>query len=237
MRTLSAVNLEQDPSLAAIEAELAALEAETVTGTPTAEVIEPAEETVEEVIRDIAGDEARQEAYADQTSSTVLEPEATVTVPTVAKKAKKAKIAKTVGVARVRGNISDLPAGAFVLETSDADGDLDAHKAAVLATTPTAKKIAEKFENLFLALHAGKKPSTYVVDGFQALDSKGSINGPEMVAALSAHGYTIGTARSQAQQVMALFQTVKVTTKSEGRLTVNPDSVIALALRNMIAAA
>jgi hypothetical protein len=106
---------------------------------------------------------------------------------------------------------------------------------AVLGLRPTAKKIAEKFDNLFLSISAGRKPSTYVMDCFAAIDAAGSMSGPDLVKALQAHDYTIGTARSQSQQVMSLFTTLKVCTKSEGKLTINGDSVIAAALRTLSA--
>lgn len=113
-------------------------------------------------------------------------------------------------------------------------GRLDANKASVLALRPGAKKIAEKFDNLFQSVNAGRKPSVYVMTGFKALSVSGAITGPDMVAAMQADGYSVGTSRSQAQQVMSLFQTLKVAKKDGGKIVLNDQSVIAQALAALV---
>lgn len=196
---------------------------------------------IEAVVGEIVSDEAKAKAYAEQESTTTLDPAAAeaaaAKVADGTAKPKKAKGEKkekaTTGVSRTKGSVTDLPTDAFVLVSADADGDLDANKAAVLALRPSAKKIAEKFDNLFLAMSAGKLPSVYTVEVFKALRAS-ALGSTEIVKALETAGYSLGTSRSQAQQVIQLFQTLKIATKNEGKLVLNPDSVLGMALGMLI---
>lgn len=167
---------------------------------------------------------AKAEAYAEHESSTSIE-EAPKKAPSERKNAKKAKATKPPSVPRVR-SVADLDAGAFVL-TTDEPADLEANKLAVLATRPTQKKIAEKFDNVLISAAAGKAPSTFVVDCFKILDTKKEVSSSELVAALLLDGYSDGTARSQAGQIMALFDVLKIADRSAMKLTLRKDSTLA----------
>lgn len=192
-----------------------------------------------EVVGEIANSEDKAAAYADQESTSTLDPDA-ATAPEVVAGEKPAKAPRekkaSSGVTRTRGSIADLPGESFVLVMDDAARNGDEVKAEVLALRPSAKKIAEKFENLFLALNAGKLPSVYTVEVFKALRASALTSG-EIVKALEGAGYSLGTSRSQAQQVIQLFSALKVTNKVEGKTVINPDSVIAVAIGSLIDAA
>jgi hypothetical protein len=130
-----------------------------------------------------------------------------------------------------------------VLTLADAEGDLEANKAEVLRKRPAQVKVAEKFDNLLLAVAAGKAPSKFTMDCFRALKASGSITSKELVAALEAtpmktngsKGYNGGTARSQAGQMMSLFPALKIATREGQKITLNPDSTLADALSAMLA--
>lgn len=194
------------------------------------------EETADAIEAEMQLQEARDEVYAAQEGdATELEP--TASTP-AAKPAKKA----AAGPAKVRTpriSIDSLPADAFVLTTLIPD-DLEANKAAVIRGCPAQKKVQEKFENLLVSIHQGKAPSTYVMDCFRVLDKAGEITSSDMVAALKATStkngsktYAEGTARSQVGQIMALFPALKIAVRNSNKLTVNPDSVLVLALRQL----
>lgn len=155
---------------------------------------------------------------------------------TVAKKAKAPKAAKAAKTAapKVERDLKALPAEAFVL-TDTPPASLDANKDAVMALRPRQKKIAEKFDQTIAALHAGRKPSTYVVDCFKVLAAKKSVSATDLVAALKADGYTDGTARSQVGQIMALFPVLGIAERAGGGLTLNKGSVFAQKLEAVIA--
>ena len=142
---------------------------------------------------------------------------------------------------RTPRDLASLPESAFVLSISNSPDDLAQNKADVMARAPSQKKVNEKFENLLLTVPAGKRPSTYTMDCFAALVNKGgSITSTELVAALKATKkkdgttYTEGTARSQAGQIMALFPVLDIATRVKQTLTLNEDSLLGFAMKEMI---
>lgn len=142
---------------------------------------------------------------------------------------KKPRAPKAAGAPKVERDLAALPRETFVLLTSQNDDDhfdLDTNKTAVLALRPTQKKIADKFDNLFAAVNAGRDPSVYVTACLKTLVAKGTVTTNDLVTALTESKYTIGTARSQAGQVMTLFATLKIGTRSGQTLTLNPDSLL-----------
>lgn len=148
--------------------------------------------------------------------------------PSPAPKEKKTRATKA-AAPKVERDLAALPREAFVLLTSQNDDDhfdLDANKTAVLALRPTQKKVADKFDNLFVAVNAGRDPSVYVTACLKTLVAKGTVTTNDLVTALTESKYTIGTARSQAGQVMALFATLKIGMRSGQTLTLNPDSLL-----------
>lgn len=122
----------------------------------------------------------------------------------------------------------------LVLEKSDANLDataLAAKQAAIKdeLDNNVAKKVAEKCVMLFKDLHAGRPISNEVMkrafetlarDGFLTSGDKGNMQGA------LADKYSIGTARSQANQMFALLPFLKVTLREKGRMVPNPDSTI-----------
>lgn len=197
----------------------------------------PAAELDDEELRTLEADITRTEAYAAQTSKGDVDPNA----PEEAKKNGKAakanaapKAAKTAGTPRAPRDLSALDEAHFELE----DG-VAADKAAVMASVPKQKKIAEKFENLFGAIAAGRKPSVFVTTAFALLDAKTTITSTDIVNAYKSGSdpYSEGTARSQAGQIMHLFDTVKIATRSKQTLTLNAKSTVAAKLRKIMAGA
>lgn len=122
----------------------------------------------------------------------------------------------------------------LVLEKSDANLDataLAAKQAEIkdALDNTIAKKVAEKCVMLFKDLHAGRPISNEVMkrafetlarDGFLTSGDKGNMQGA------LADKYSIGTARSQANQMFALLPFLKVTLREKGRMVPNPDSTI-----------
>ena len=180
--------------------------------------------------------EIREEVYASGAPSEMAElgeEEDPVAAPVAAPKERKtrapgAKKAKAPATPKVERSLSALPDSVFVLD-EEAPVDLAANKVAVLALRPTQKKIAEKWDNFFPALNANRAPSVYAMHVFRALKvaPASTMTMKDMVAALLANGYTIGTARSQAGQIAFLFTLLKVVNHVGGGYALNTKSPIA----------
>ncbi|WLR90910.1 hypothetical protein [Shinella zoogloeoides] len=197
----------------------------------------------DEELRKLEASIERSEAYEEQESTIQADtqvPQAAATTQTVVKPSKTPR-ASTPRVAR---DLKSLDAKHFVLEVDgllqDAAG-LEATKTATLGLIPSQKKVAEKFENLFASIAAGKAPSTFVVIAFNLLDKTGSISSADLVAAYKTvgaksdtEGYNEGTARSQAGQIMNLFDAVKIATRTKQALVLNKDSNLAASLRAIL---
>lgn len=138
---------------------------------------------------------------------------------------------------RTPRDLASLEAQHFVLEgdaSAMSQEDLDKNKAAVLAAVPAQKKIAEKFENLFIAVAMSKQPSVYVKQAFKLLDEKKTVTSADIVGMFKG-SYSQGTAQSQAGQIMTLFAAVKIADRAKNTLTLNANSVIAGKLREIYA--
>ena len=190
----------------------------------------------DEAAIEIAGEIA--DAYTETATSTGGV-EAVEAAPVAAEKEKKVRKARTTAsptAVRAPKDLASIDAAVFELGTG-------ADKDAVIALRPTQKKIGEKFDNLFQAIAAGKKPSVYVMACFDVLDTKGEATSSELVAALKASssrkgsGYDDGTARSQVGQVMVLFNTVGVAERDGQKLTLNRESPVAMKLKALAVAA
>lgn len=238
-----------------IEAAVAAIESESVIEAP-AETIDMAalDDEIENAVKELVRDEARSEAYAEQAgvaemvldgpSRLTSEPETPAKVIKPAKAPKEAKAAKSPAAPRMA--LGDLPPEAFVLDMTIGEdaAALAANKVAVLARRPGQVKVAEKFDNALLAIAAGRLPSTYTIDCYRVLKAGGETTSAGLAAALTSTSkkqdvsatYTIGTARSQAGQFMALSVALKIATRDGNRLVLNPDSLIAMALDGLLAA-
>lgn len=257
--------MEQAVDVAAIDAEVEAMlgdldmpELETTeaviedAGEPVvdAEVrIEALDEDIEAAVSDLDMAEAKAEVYdaadagsvvsVDEVEEAHSAPAPEATTKTV-RKSKKADGEATV---RVRMDVKDLKPECFVLDMADADADLDANKLAVLAKRPAQKKVAEKFDNLLISAAAGKAPSKFTMDCYRALKAKEAITSAELVAVLTSSEkksggatYNIGTARSQAGQIMSLFPALKIATREGNKITLNKGSTLAGVMDSLLAA-
>lgn len=178
------------------------------------EVLDAADESILEM--EIAKEEVY--AAAETGPEVVDEPVAAVT----AAKPKASKAPKAPSVVR---DLSALPDAVFTLTV-----DTPPNKAAVIAARPGAKKVAEKFDNVFVSLAANRAPNVYTVKAFNALVEKSTMTTGDFVAAFKADGYTEGTARSQAGQIMALFDVLGIAKRKGNSLTLNEESAVAAKL-------
>lgn len=191
------------------------------------------DEVTEDDLEELTETLARQAAYQAQEATTA--PVALVT-PTADDKASKparqkaAKSPKAAGAAKTpRKSLADLNEAVFeIIVGAPAD------KAAVLAKRPLQVKIAEKFDNLFLALDAGKEPSSYVVTAMKVLTKTGTMTSADLIAAYRGEGLKDGTARSQTGQIMELFNVVGIALRAGQMLTLRADSSIAARLMAII---
>ncbi len=171
----------------------------------------------------------RAEAYEEQTSTTTVVDPAGAVVAKV-KKAKTATVSKTPAAPRVSTDMSTIEPKFFQLSktaTFADDAALEANKAAVIASTPKQIKIAEKFDNVFRSMAAGRVPSIYTMNAFKLLAMKKTLTSADLVAAYKTQGLGEGTARSQTGQMMALFPALGVAARAGQTLTLDANSTVA----------
>lgn len=147
-----------------------------------------------------------------------------------AKAPKEAKAPKAAAPKRER-DLKALPDHVFQRWTNEGNAQA---KADVLANPPKQVKIVEKWDNLFVSLHAGVKPSKFTVTGFHLLKVKGTMTTTDLVSVMRAEGLSEGTARSQTGQIMALFALVGIAHRAGQTLTLRTDSVIAHKLTTIL---
>ncbi|WP_342234590.1 hypothetical protein [Inquilinus sp. OTU3971] len=221
-----------------VEDVLAGIEETPVVEEPMVETEAPAEMGAEELEATVGAIEAKEAAYAGQEAAGDMTTEAPAASEPA--KATSAKTPKAPKESKPRVSLETLDADNFALVVDDAERDANELKAEVLATKPKAVKIAEKFENLLIAVAQGKAPSVYTMLCFQALVEKGTVTSADFVAKItgSAKGdgttYGLGTARSQSQQMMALFPTLKIAIKDGAKLRLNEDSLLAIRLKEIM---
>lgn len=248
------------PSIQAIEDMLDDLELDSLeAGDVNDEVIEdleleaaPVEQTVVEPVTDEELEASvdieeldlaleRDETYSAQESdvSPVENAQAAVTTAKAkpARAAKTPKAAGAVATPRTPRDLNALDPSVFVLSGDAATMDqatLDQAKTDALAKVPTQKKIAEKYENLFMSLAANRQPSVYVKQALALIDEKRSVTGADITAMFKG-SYGQGTAQSQAGQIMVLFDAVGIAERTKNTLTLKADSVVAQKLRAIYA--
>lgn len=230
---------------AAIEEATAEIENEVqvVEGVPKQDAIDDLvlAELTESDLQAIEAKAAREEIYSTQESDiTTVETTAFAKAPKKASAEPKEKKERKSAAASPRApkDIATIDPAHFVLEADAAPADQAAAeqlRANVIALRPNQVKIAEKFDNVFGALSVNKAPSVYVMAAFETLDAKGSMTSTEIAGTFKAKGHTDGTANSQSGQIMALFDVLKIATRTKNTLTLNPKSAIAAKLRAMIA--
>lgn len=87
-----------------------------------------------------------------------------------------------------------------------------------------AKKVGNKAVNLLRFRNEPNKLQSYTRFGLEHLIASGNTDSKTLTILLQSKGYTIGTARSQANQLMSLLPTLRVATRSGKSLTLNADS-------------
>ena len=184
---------------------------------------------------------AKTELYEEQRGTALATTELPAPTEAVQPKGRGAKkVSAGTGAARTPRDIAKVGDEFFVL-TGDpstmSEDDLKAARDATMKLRPVQVKVAEKFDNLFTALSVGKAPSVYVMVAFNLLNSKGTMTSADVVGAYKASGLGEGTARSQSGQIMNLFATVGIATRSGQTLTLRSDSKIAERLRSLPAPA
>lgn len=222
-----------------VEIEGAELAGEETAGEIVEETVAETELPEEELEATVGALDAKEAAYAGQEASGDMTTEAPAA--SAPAKAASAKTPKAPKESKPRVSLETLDADNFALVVDDAERDANELKAEVLATKPKAVKIAEKFENLLIAVAQGKAPSVYTMLCFEALVEKGVVTSADFVAKITgtAKGdgttYGLGTARSQSQQLMALFPTLKIAIKDGAKLRLNEDSLLAIRLKEIMA--
>lgn len=212
----------------AIEAALAAIEAETQTpGAVTVAADEPEAEPEVELDADIEALLAEEAPLTDtppaETVEDVVENLEAVTeddVADVIQNDADALLAE-LDAADATDPVSAAPAPKAPRKKKDASTTAaptvqkrDFHSVAAIdaATLKTnldgcnAKKVQEKAQNLIQAIEVGKKLSRYTSVAIKRLVADGKVTGKGLVETLQNEGLSVGTARAQAQQMTALFR-------------------------------
>ena len=232
-------------SLAEIEALLGDLEVpdEIVEeAAPVADVLDAEEQILGDALRELDIAEAKAEAYAEQVvpegedmNTELPEPVVAATTAEVAAKEDKPKRKRESSEGKKKSEIitSHLgaeSAGFFALEIDDAELDVatlkEREKATLEVIDALPKKVGEKATNLFDFLKTGEHLSVYTKIAFDLLLEKSTFTSEDLRAAMLAHGYTVGTSNSQAQQMMTLLPALKVGVRVKNLMTKNPESMI-----------
>lgn len=224
--------------IGALEEALSALDDET----PVEEIVEKTIEEIEAVeepttddlsddfLADLEIAAAKQSAYEQQASTEMPDIAETIATGGAIKTKKTRSTSKGVSAPKQPRDLAAVPADFFLLSNDQPPKDADemtAEKTAVMSKRPTQVKIAEKFDNLFLQLSVGKKPSTYVMLAFDLLKAKGEFTSTDLVNHYKANGLGDGTARSQTGQIMVLFNVVGIADRVGQTMKARSNSMIA----------
>ena len=185
---------------------------------------EASEEQIARALANISLDEIREKTYTEQVADAGIQVAAenpvqsTDTVPetpapTAARKKRAKKVAgtgtgKRVGRAAAAGSLAAYAQSLFPIDTSIEP---------VVAALP--KKCQEKAAGYF-AHRAGKgKLSVFMQQALKAVHDMPSVTAAELVVLYQGSGYSLGTARSQAQQMMTVLPAIGLATRSGATLT------------------
>lgn len=147
--------------------------------------------------------------------------------------------AKRASTPRTARDLNAVDDAHFVLSgdvSAMSDEDKSSAKTGAIAAKPTQKKVAEKFENVFLSMQDGRAPSKYVLTAFGCLNANTTMSSADLIAAFKTSGVGDGTARSQSGQIMALFPVLGVAERDGKTLKLKDDSNIAEYLRKHLTA-
>lgn len=222
------------------------------------EIIENAasDELVEEAVIDLEIEAAKTRA---QEGETVAEGEAPVeaTDKPAKSKGKKAKSKDTPASTepaekkarvffskqsdRIAHNLGEKVSEMMLLEVGDAalsGDDLKAKNAEVMELIDgTAKKVGEKANMLFKYMSKGGELNEVMKRAFQVLAKDGELTSGEkgnLQLNLLSKPYSLGTARSQSNQMFMLLPALKVTLKEKGKMVPNPNSLILAKINSML---
>lgn len=96
------------------------------------------------------------------------------------------------------------------------------------------KKIGEKAVNLVTHLAGGASLSVYTQIALEMLFNAGELSSKALVEHYMARPYSEGTSRSQAGQIMRLVQAFGIADGSSSHVTLNKDSIIGQALKEVL---
>jgi hypothetical protein len=195
--------------------------------------VDPSAELDEDALRDLDAAISRKEVYESQ-ASVALTTVDKVDVKAGAKAPRTPRTPRAAAAPRVERDLASLDPATFVLNgdvASMSEADILTAKAETLDRMPAQVKVAEKFENLFQAVASGKSPSRYTTIAFDLLNKNTTITSSDLVASLCANGCGDGTARSQAGQMMVLFNATRIADRVGQTLTLRTDSLLAERLR------
>lgn len=222
---------EQDELLAELEAqdeareEIDDLDELLVEATPEDDT-EVHDSILEGLEEQLAAQAAREEVYAEQDSKVgIIERPASAPVAVMAKP-KRVSAAKATAPKR-EARFGTGAAGSYVASVMG-----DAEIATLVDGLP--KKVKEKAANLVDFLHKGRPLSVFTQVAVNIMKEEGKLSNERLVRAFTteatkrgmAAGYSIGTARSQAGQQIALFGRLGIANNAGGALVPNATSPI-----------
>jgi hypothetical protein len=197
-----------------------------------------AEVDLEALDAEAAAETIKSEAYAEQAAD---ESDGTATVtPITAAKPRTPRVSRAAGAKAfdvLKGAMNDdQMLKVAMLSSGDAE-DVSLVDSLRDTVNGLAKKVGDKATNLLR--HAGdpKKVQKFTGIGLAHLIEHGSTSSTLLTKEFQDQGYTIGTARSQANQLMALLPALKVADKSGRNLTLRADSNIVSAYKGATATA
>jgi hypothetical protein len=233
---------------------LAKLDDDVIDETVIEDIPSISEADIEMAVAGAVKDEAMIAAYAEQPAGSDTVEVAVVEKP--AKKAKAPKVAKepkevkekkeriffSKKSERIKHKLGDKVSDFLILEMSDATLDADTLKARqeqILSDIDTklAKKVGEKAAQLLDWYSKGGKLNEIMRRAFTVLVTENELTSGDkgnLQQDLLAKPYSLGTARSQANQVFMLFPFYKITVKEKGRMIMNPDSVMLAKARSQL---
>lgn len=213
-------------------------ELEAIIGLDAPEAAAPSDADVEQVEKDLALVEAREEIYEE----TEVEPVALETKAEEKPVKVKARAIRTEGPATpssaLLARLGSVDAVATHLHTSADDAKLSSEeliaqvKARMTDLDKLPKKVGEKAVNLIAHLAGGAQLSCYTQIALTMLMEKGELTSSELVARYLARPYSEGTSRSQCGQMMALLPALGIAERpTTGKLVLIADSPIASILK------
>lgn len=235
------IHAADEAHLAALDAAAASftlddLDAPEVIEEAVIEDIEPIEIAETSELDALDAELTKSEVYEEAVADGEVDVDAEAVVEDKPRKERKPRAPKAAKAPAITRDLTALPPEAFRL--LDGDAASEEIKADVLAHRPAIKKVAEKFDNVIAALHAGRLPSTYVVQAFFELDKARTLTAADLNKHFTeTRGYGKGTANSQTGQIMALFPLLAIAVRDGNKLTLRDDSVLAEKLRHIIATA